>query len=459
MSLMPGRVAPLLLAAAILSLGGIPQDARPELRAGEGVADVTPPGGTELAGFHRAPGRERRSTGVRQPASARALVLSTRGGDFAVISIDVCCVSREFTGAVQAEVARKCGLRPENVRVCATHTHSMPTLRRLRQWGGLPEEYARTVSERAVEAVEAARKDLAPAEFRLGKERVAGGNFNRTTKRWKTDDLFGKDSTTADRWLDTLLQALVFVRGEGRRTLLWYQFSAHPVCFTDGLAGPDWPGLVAESLRTTDGLSPSFLQGHCGDVNPGSGDPWLGDPKKTAEAVSAALRRALASARPVRVDAVRQVAGEFAVPLDLEKERELLERYRADPSKCAAGEWVDAGFAKEWSEVAAKWDPARTSYATPMTALRLGDVAILFHSGELFSYYGLALRRDSPFADTVLVGYADDIIGYVPDPRAYETGEYAATVVPKILDLPRFKPGVGRAFEEAALGLLRRLAE
>jgi neutral ceramidase len=429
------------------------------LRAGEGVADITPPVGTELAGFHKAPGQERRAKGVRQPSSARVLILSTREGEFALVSLDLCGISREIAVAVKAELAQRASLRPENVRLCATHTHSMPTLRHFRQWGGLPADYAALVSKRVVEAALRARRDLAPAGFRLGKERVAGGNFNRTTKTWKTDEGFGRESTDKDRWLDTTLHALVFTREAGRRPLVWYQFSAHPVCYTDALTGPDWPGLVAAALQASDGMSPSFLQGHCGDVNPGAGNPWLGDPKATSEAIASALRRAIQSARAVPMDTVRQVTGTFDVPLDLEKERELLEKYRTDPAACVKGEWVDAGFSKEWSEIASKWDPSRTSYATPLSALRLGDVVLLFHSGELYSGYGLAIRRDSPFADTVVVGYTDDLIGYVPDPTAYQAGEYAATVVPKIMDLPRFKPGVGRAFIETALDLLRKLAD
>jgi neutral ceramidase len=451
-------VRPVML--VLLALGGCATGsaADPELQAGEGAADITPPLGTELAGFHKPAGQERRARGVRQRSSARVLLLSTRSGDFALVSLDVCGVSQEFARSVRVEVARRASIPPGNIHVSATHTHSMPTLRHFRQWGGMPTDYANLVATRIVDAAVEARRDLAPARFLLGKERVAGGNFNRTTKTWKTDDLFGKESGDHDRWLDTTLHALVFTR-EGRPPLAWYQFSAHPVCYTDGDTGPDWPGLVADSLRTTDRISPSFLQGHCGDVNPGSGTPWLGDPRKTADAVVGALRRAIRSARPVPVDVVRHATGEFAVPLDLPKERELLKKYLADPAACTKGEWVDAGFAKAWSEAASAWDPGRTAYPTPLSALRLGDVALLFHGGELYSAYGLALRRDSPFADTVLVGYTDDLIGYIPDPKAYQDGEYAATVVPRIMDLPRFQSGVGRSFTETALGLLRRLAD
>lgn len=446
-----------LLILALLS-GTTPQDS--SLKAGEGVTDITPPVGTELAGFHRAPGQERRSTGVRQASSARALVLSAKGTDVVIVSLDLCGVSQEFTREVQAEVSRKTSIPARNIRIAATHTHSMPTLRYFRQWGRLPREYAETVSARILEAVELARKDQAPAELRLGKERVSGGNFNRTTKSWKTGDLFTKESTDNERWLDTTLHALVFVRDSGRRNLVWYQFSAHTVCYKDGNSGPDWPGRVAEKMKQGDEkISPSFLQGHCGDVNPGSGDPWLGDPEKVSDAVVAALRQAIKAARRIPVEEIRQATGEFAVPLDLEKLKEQLEQYRSDPSKCTKGEWVDAGFAKEWYEVASKWDLAKTTYATPVTALRLGDLAVLFHSGELYSYYGLALRRDSPFADTVVVGYTDDLIGYVPDPKAYEAKEYAAMVVPKIMDLPTFKPDVARLFTARALELLKQLKD
>ena len=194
------------------------------LRAGEGTADITPPIGTELAGFHKPPGQERRSKGVRQPSSVRVLILSAADQEFALVSLDLCGVSQGFCRDVKAEVARRASVPAENIHLCATHTHSMPTLRFFRQWGGMPGDYAALVSRRIVDAAVLARRDVGPARLRLGKERVVAGNFNRTSKTWKTDDHFGKGSTEQDRWLDTMLHALVFER-EGRPPLVWYQFS------------------------------------------------------------------------------------------------------------------------------------------------------------------------------------------------------------------------------------------
>ncbi len=59
------------------------------LSAGEGVADITPPLGIELAGFHKPPGQERRVRGIRQPAEVRALVLTCGTAQAAVCSLNV----------------------------------------------------------------------------------------------------------------------------------------------------------------------------------------------------------------------------------------------------------------------------------------------------------------------------------------------------------------------------------
>jgi len=423
---------------------------------GEGVVDITPPLGIELAGFHRAQGNERVITGIRQSPNIRALTLRLKDVQAAIVSLDICGVSLDFTKRVQNQVEKQVGIPAGNVRICATHTHSMPTFRYFRQWGAVSEEYMGSVEERIVQAVELAEKDLAPADMYAGKARVVNGNFNRTSETWKTDEEFTEESTDDERWLDTMLHVLHFRRGESKQDLLWYHFSAHPVCYTDENAGPDWPGLVAERVKVKDELAPSFLQGHCGDVNPGGGAPWLGEPEDTAEAICMALRHAIEQANPVKVDDIRLISMDVEVPLDIALLKEQLAQYREDPSKCAGGEWVDAGFAEDWFESASKWDLQKTSYPAPISAMKLGEVGFLFHPAELYSYYGLDVRCDSPFDNTLVVAYTDDFIGYLPDPNAYEAKEYAAVVVPKICDLPAFTPAAAQVLTAAAKELLQR---
>jgi len=303
--------------------------------------------------------------------------------------------------------------------------------------------------------VRLAKADLAPAELSLGKTRVVGGNHNRTTKNFKKDDLFNKDSTDAERWLDTTLQALVFERPGAKRSLLWYHFSAHAVCYADEQAGPDWPGEVAQLVAKSEKLSPSFLQGHCGDVNPGDGGNWRGEIHQTVKAIYPALQQALAKTARVKVRRLASRTLRFDLPVDVALQKSWLAQYEKDPAKCSGGPWVDAGFAQEWFRDNSR-RPLDPRLPISLSAVQLGDVALVFHPAELYSYYGLAVRRESPLPDTLVVGYTDGILGYLPDPKAFQAGEYAAITVPKILDVGPFTPTAARETTAAAVGLLKQ---
>lgn len=427
------------------------------LEAGQGKADITPPLGIEMAGFHRVPGKERRVEGVRGKTGARGLVLKTGDIRAAIVSLETCAISSGFARTVKEAVEQEIGIPASHVMVTATHSHSTPALRFFRQWGAEDEGYRRKVADAALEAVHKAVEDLSPCDLYLGEHKVVGGNFNRTTPTWKTDEAFGPESSDSERWLDTALHCLYFVRSNGKPDLAWYHFCAHPVCFTDGLAGPDWPGIVAEGILPAHPIDVGYLQGHIGDVNPGDGTPWIGDPEETARAVLPALHHAIGHGRLVEVDRLRIQSGRVELPLNLPLLEEWLVTYRKDPAACKEGVWVDPGFAEDWARGAEKIDKTRATLSTPISALALGDAALLFHGSELYSYYGLAVRRDSPFPDTLVVGYTDDFVGYLTDPRAYEKEEYAAVVVPKILDLPPFAPNAASALKEAGVELLKKV--
>lgn len=455
-----GTVARSSAAAGVTLAGGAAWAASKGagLEAGEGVVDTTPPLGIEMGGFHRQPGNERRIRAIRQSTTARALVLKKGETQTAILSLDICALPADVATRMQKGVAAATGIPAENVRLSCTHTHSMPGFCYLRQWGAVPKDYMATMEERVVEAARLAKADLAQAELYVGKSRAKGANFNRTTKSWKTDEEFTKDSTDEERWLDTMLHVMRFARAGSKRDLAWYHFSAHAVCFADEEAGPDWPGMVAQRIAEKFQLTPSYLQGHAGDVNPGDGTPWRGDAEETTTGAFDALSRALENAQKVEVDTLQARSEPFGVPLDMELFKTWLARYREDPANCKGGQWVDAGFAKDWFEGNRERNLNDTHLPITLSAIRLGEVGLVFHPAELYSFYGLAIRRGSPFANTLVVGYADDIIGYLPDPNAYAAGEYAAMTVPKILDFPPFVPTAARQVTSAAVELLNGLA-
>ena len=88
----------------------------------------------------------------------------------------------------------------------------------------------------------------------------------------------------------------------------------------------------------------------------------------------------------------------------------------------------------------------------------LGGIGLLFHPSELYSYYGLDIRRGAPLENVLVVGYTDGVIGYLTDPKAYAAGEYAATNVPRIVDLPPFTLQAARQLSADAKALLKQVS-
>jgi hypothetical protein len=97
------------------------------------------------------------------------------------------------------------------------------------------------------------------------------------------------------------------------------------------------------------------------------------------------------------------------------------------------------------------------SIACELQAIQIGDLVLLAHPTELFAELGMAIKAQSPFAQTFLVGYANDFLGYLPTPAEFERRGYAAETVPYILDQFPFAPHVGQVFVEECLQFLHDL--
>jgi hypothetical protein len=59
-----------------------------------------------------------------------------------------------------------------------------------------------------------------------------------------------------------------------------------------------------------------------------------------------------------------------------------------------------------------------------LSAIRIGALAILFLPGEPFVETALAIERSSPFEHTIIAGFGENNIGYIPTIAAFEQGGY-----------------------------------
>jgi hypothetical protein len=85
--------------------------------------------------------------------------------------------------------------------------------------------------------------------------------------------------------------------------------------------------------------------------------------------------------------------------------------------------------------------------------VRLGEVALVALPGEPFVELGLELKERSPATHTFVIGYANDWIGYLTTPQAWQQGGYEVSPGP----WTPVGPEGGSQLVEKAITLIERL--
>jgi len=89
-----------------------------------------------------------------------------------------------------------------------------------------------------------------------------------------------------------------------------------------------------------------------------------------------------------------------------------------------------------------------------VSAGRIGDVSWVGLPGEVFCEFGLALKKQSPFGQTMPMELANDYVGYICTPQGIQEGGYETWLARS--SLPTGEGGWKLA--NAGIALLKRLA-
>ena len=90
------------------------------MKCGIYETDITPALGMEMPGYFEL----RRAEGVREPLFSEAVFFESGGSRAVIISNDVIQIPTESCDKVRAAVAERLDMAPENILICATHSHT-----------------------------------------------------------------------------------------------------------------------------------------------------------------------------------------------------------------------------------------------------------------------------------------------------------------------------------------------
>lgn len=375
-----------------------------ELRVGTAHLEISPPldVGLLMSSVER---RWAPFVGKRAPLRARALVLEQGEERYALLSLDLLGLSSEAVGG-WAEFKRTIGrgagpewLTDRFVITC-THTHAAPDSLALSKLYQVPAfgRWIKSLSHKLANVLSNASAGTRPCTLEFASTTLPGYWIQRRIPTPEGFVLSDRFQPIPRAWLDRepvdrRVRTLQFRTETGQIMATVVHAACHPVnemCLP--YLSPDYPGEVCDSLsgKGDHGLV-MFLNGAAADLNP----------LTVSEGHGASIRQGRALATSVEAS---------------------LRQSRSIPP-----------FALGWGQMTQalpkrtlRGAQARGHRLARLNLLSLGSVALLFLPGEIFVETGRAIEAPSPFEHTLVVGYAEDSVGYVTPPRVLREGGYEA---------------------------------
>ncbi|HEY7120736.1 MAG TPA: hypothetical protein VH475_29395 [Tepidisphaeraceae bacterium] len=471
------RTLPLLTLLAIALAGCADKPSPPPLQVGLATREITPPLGYRMAGYFY----ERRATAVHDPLCAKAVVFRQGNTRFALALCDLCQTASEVVEQARALASEKTGIPPDHIAVASTHTHTGPdyfgpladhlhALAIVANQGADPAQtmdYPSVLATRIAEAIIAADRD---ADHRESAARLTAGSapqpsvaFNRRyvmkdgTVAWNP----GKKNPNIVRPAGPIepdVSFLTITRNSGAPDAILTNFPLHPDTIGGTEFSADFPHYIESTLRERLGapnLIGLFAQGTSGNINHvdvSTDRPQSGQAE--SERIGAAIGQCVADALPgatPTVDANLRIA---TTRIDLP-----LQQYTPEEVASARALFATIQERKLPFLVGVKATKIVKIYDryhgqpiwARVQAVRLADdTAIVLLPSELFVEFGLAIKRQSPFAHTFVIELANDSFGYVPTMHGFKEGAYEPTNA-------TVRPGAGERLTEAAVQLLGQL--
>jgi len=365
------------------------------------MAEITPP--LEV-GFlmSSVQGRWEPFRSVRTPLTARALVLECANERVALISLDLLGLHSKAVGGwarFKQAISRaaKTSVAANRIVITCTHTHSAPEssavtdLYRTKAF----QDWVSQLVPRIGKAIESAADGLKTISVRLATGELPGFSLQRRIPRngriVMSDSLQPISSELMKRTpVDRRVRSLQFRGSDGANLATLVHAICHPVhemCYPHVSA--DFPGELCSALKLSVEGMPMFFNGAAGDVNPPTVSGGPTSARRHGVALGEMVKASVADA--IEITPFPFIFSSRTVKL---------------PTRSQNGK------------------TSRTTIEGRIAALRIGSLALLFIPGEIFIETAQQIEASSPFDETVIIGFAENSIGYVPTERAFEEGGY-----------------------------------
>jgi hypothetical protein len=411
------------LALALVILGTSHPARADGWKAGTARVAITPDGPLWMAGYGA---RDHPSEGKLHDLWAKALVLDDgQGHRAALVTLDVCGISRPLSNEVRDQIEAKFGLDRSRVVLACSHTHSGPVVgtnlitmypiddaERARLAA-----YADALRDKLVALVGRAVESLAPAtlswsvgrcDFAVNRRENPEGEAPALRERLALKGPVDHDVPVLKvEAADGALRAVVFGYACHCTTLDGYEFSG------------DYAGDAQIALEAKHPGAQAMFWAGCGaDANP--------IPRRSVELsrhygaeLAAAVERVLSHGLDPISGPLRTSYREIDLAFAEIPSREHWEALAKSDNRYEAGR-AKALLARIESD-----GSLAPTYPYPVQCWRLGDGPTwIFLGGEVVVDFALRIQRNLGASDTWVAAYCNDVMAYIPSLRVLKEGGY-----------------------------------
>lgn len=409
-------------------------------KAGTSIIDISPGKGIELAGYPHFP---RYNTGIHDPLFASCIILDDGESKVALVCMDLLFFSKKYVKEVRETVSRKIDIKPNNILICCSHTHSGPWAAGRLDLEGLEKgfkpdyEYVENLKYKIVELIIKANNNMFEAQIgsgfdNCGKESGIGGN------RRKPDGISDPQVWVIGvKDLDNNLKA-AFVK-----------YSLHPTVIHEDntLVTADYPGYIRKFLlEKKPAMIMLFAQGASGDQSTRyfRKDQSFNEAKRIGEEIGKVVNNILDRLHYEQKLKLSVLSKEIFLDLrilpqideaikNVETTKELLEELKNKNASYievqnAYLQHIGAECTLGYVKLKNKNIPIELEIdelPAEVQVIGIGDTVIVGLQGEIFVEFGLEIQKRSPFKKTIVIELANGALpGYVCTEDAFKEGGY-----------------------------------
>jgi hypothetical protein len=399
------------------------------VQAGTAKIKITPEEPVLMAGYGS---RDHPSEGVAADLFARALAFHDGTGQAKVlVTADIIGFGPVLSRSIKEEAARRYGLTEENLLLVGSHTHNGPVLSE-RVLVDHPEQvkandaYAEGLKKKILEIIGLALQDREAVRLEWARGRADFGMYRRVPKpdgTWSFgDNPQGKT--------DPEVPVLALRKPDGGLKALFFTYACHCTSIRSGkdrfyFIHPDWAICCSTLEKKMPGTQVMFVTGCGGDIDPGPKGP-LSEAEKNGASMERALEEVLAKGGFQGVQGpIRTSFRRIELPLE-----------SIDPAAVEAmiqgGRPAEQKFARNLEKRLADGQLCGAPISYPVAAWRFGrGPTLVALAGEVCVEYALRLKKEVGSDKIWPIGYANEVMCYIPSERVLHENGYESGWSPK----------------------------